>query len=373
VSAPITPLIVCGGSGTRLWPISRDARPKQFLRLLGTRSTFQETVLRTCDPALFNSPVIIANRDHHSIVTNQLEQIGVRQSEVVLEPEQRGSGPAILAGTLKIASKRGHNAVVLALAADHLITDVDGFRRTCREALASAEKGAIVTFGIVPDHPATGYGYIKPDHDRSQSVLTVRAFVEKPDSLVASRYVTQGYMWNSGNFLFRADSLADEYRRCDSGSAVAVGKAMALAKVKSNVVNLDADAFARAAHQSIDHAVMERTARALVVPANHDWADIGSWQALHKLLSKKGPDGSVSPLRGLTINPGHVRTFLPPASRDEYWIVAGGNGRLAIAGEERALQTHDFVLIAAGTVCRIASEGEDDLRVVTVPASILTG
>jgi mannose-1-phosphate guanylyltransferase len=156
----ITPLIMCGGAGTRLWPASREGRPKQFLRLFGPYSTFQETVRRVSDPSVFDKPIVLTNADYRFLVLEELAEIGI-EAEIALEPMRRDSGPAIAAGAV-LAARRDPKTVVLALAADHLVTDVAGFVDACRDGLPAAESGRIVTFGVTPDHPATGYGYIQP-------------------------------------------------------------------------------------------------------------------------------------------------------------------------------------------------------------------
>jgi mannose-1-phosphate guanylyltransferase/mannose-6-phosphate isomerase len=346
--------------------------PKQFLPLFSGRSSFQETVCRISEPKLFGQALIVTHRDYLHIVERQLETLAV-PADIVLESERCGSGPAILAGAMRSAQLHGPDAVVLALAADHIIWDVNGFHRACGEGLASATTGSIVTFGIAPDHPAIGYGYISPDRSRGQSVWPVRRFVEKPNSMAASSYVREGYLWNSGNLLFRPSSLEHEYRRHDQATAIAVSEAVMRAEVSGNAVSLDAEAFAGARHRSIDHAVMERTNGAVVVPAHHDWADIGSWDALHKVLSRKEPVAIVSPVRALTIEPGTAKTFIASTPDDEYWIPAAGSGTMIIAGERRTLGATDIVQIEAGAVCLVENEAEDDLRILTVPSGILSG
>src|SRR5882757_190028 len=201
----IIPLIMCGGAGTRLWPASREVHPKQFLPLFGTRSTFQETLLRVSDAALFERPIIITNNAYRFMVLEQLAEIGI-VADVLLEPMRRDSGPAIVAGAA-FAQGRDSDAVVLALAADHVVRDTAAFIVACREGLVAAENGRIVTFGVRPERPATEYGYVSPGEVVSGEVRAVAKFVEKPDSVKAAEYITAGYLWNSGNFMFRASVL----------------------------------------------------------------------------------------------------------------------------------------------------------------------
>lgn len=357
----ITPLIVCGGSGSRLLPISRETLPKQFVPLFGEYSTFQETVLRVSDPSLFAPPIIVTHRDYQGHVERQLHDLRI-PAEIVLEPERRGSGPAILAGAIHIAAKS--NDAVLALAADHVVRDVDGFRRTCGSALAVAETGVIVTFGIVPDHPATGYGYIEPGAALSASAHSVSRFVEKPDEQNARRYVKDGFLWNSGNFLFRASTLVEEYRRFDVATVDAVSKAVQLAAGAGEVLQLDGGAFARSTARSIDYAVMEKTARAAVVRAEFDWMDIGSWAAIHRLLVREG-DIAGSLVKSLTLPPNAVLVAPEPSRQAEYWIVAEGAARIGGA----RLDADEFAHLPAGAQATIANIGEGELRIVRARAN----
>ena len=203
MSSPIIPILLGGGAGTRLWPVSRDALPKQFLPLMGGRSTYQETLLRVRNP-LFATPIVITGPNFHFFARRQAEEVGV-EATVVIEPARRDSAPAIAAAT-EIAAARDPQAVVLALAADHIIPDVEAFHATCLAGRAIADTGRIVTFGIKPTEPKTSYGYILPGEALGNGgVYAVKAFVEKPDVATATRYVREGYLWNSGNFLFRAD------------------------------------------------------------------------------------------------------------------------------------------------------------------------
>ena len=280
----IIPLIMCGGAGTRLWPASREVRPKQFLPLFGKRSTFQETLLRVSEASLFERPIIITNAAYRFMVLEQLAEIGI-EADVLLEPTRRDSGPAIAAGAA-FAQARDGDAVVLALAADHVVRDTPAFLAACREGLTAAESGRIVTFGVKPERAATEYGYINPGEAVSGEVRAVAKFVEKPDQATAEQYIEAGYLWNSGNFMFRAVVLLDEYRKFDAGSVQAVVDAVAKAGRDLGFITLNSDAFAAAKAISIDYAVMEKTARAAVVPVSCGWSDVGSWHAVWELSDK---------------------------------------------------------------------------------------
>jgi len=228
---------------------------------------------------MFAPPIVITGPNFHFFARRQAEEVGV-DATVVIEPMRRDSGPAIAAATA-IAAARDPQAVVLALAADHIILDVDAFHDTCRAGLAAAQAGRIVTFGIKPTEPKTSYGYILPGEAiGNDSVHTVKSFVEKPDAATATRYLREGYLWNSGNFLFRADVLLSELERLEPEIASAVKAAVAGASDDLGFVRLQQEAFARAPQKSIDYAVMEKTDRAAVVTGNFRWSDIGSWDAL---------------------------------------------------------------------------------------------
>ncbi|WP_426441760.1 mannose-1-phosphate guanylyltransferase/mannose-6-phosphate isomerase [Bradyrhizobium genosp. P] len=292
----IIPLIMCGGAGTRLWPASREVHPKQFLSLFGARSTFQETLLRVADADLFERPIVITNEAYRFMVLEQLAEIG-READVLLEPMRRDSGPAIAAGAA-FAETRDRDAVVLALAADHLVRDTHAFVAACREGLVAAEAGRIVTFGVKPERPATEYGYINPGEVVAGEVRAVTKFVEKPDAATATGYIASGYLWNSGNFMFRAAMLLDEYRNFDADSIASVEQSVAKAGRDLGFVKLDAAAFAAAKAISIDYAVMEKTAYAAVVPVACGWSDIGSWRQVWELSDK---DSQGNAARGVAV------------------------------------------------------------------------
>jgi mannose-1-phosphate guanylyltransferase/mannose-6-phosphate isomerase len=278
-SPPIIPVILAGGTGTRLWPISRDTMPKQFLPLVGERSTFQEALARVSDTALFAAPIVMTSDAFRFFARRQAQEVGLEPT-VVLEPLRRDSAAAIAAAAT-IARARDPAAIVLTLAADHVIFDLDLFRAACLAGRDAAEEGRIVTFGIRPSGPKTGYGYIRPgDALGPDGVHAVAAFVEKPDEATAARYVADGYLWNSGNFLFRADVLLDELARYAPEVAQAAEAAVARATTDLGFVRLDADAFAKAPQTSIDYALMERTDRAAVVEGRFRWSDIGNWAAV---------------------------------------------------------------------------------------------
>jgi mannose-1-phosphate guanylyltransferase/mannose-6-phosphate isomerase len=281
--AKIIPVIMCGGAGTRLWPVSRESMPKQFVPLVGEGSTFQQVMTRVSDPELFSRPIVITNADFRFVVAEQLRDRGIA-ADIVLEPIRRDSGPAVAVSAL-LASDRDPDALVLVLAADHVIGKLEEFRRACRCAAQTAAEGRIVTFGIRPTCAATNYGYIRPGRRlNGASVHAVDAFVEKPDASAAAQYVTDHYLWNSGNFLFHAATMWQEIENFEPLMAQSAKSAVAAATRDLDFLRLAPEHFARAPRKSIDYAVMERTERAAVVPADLGWSDIGSWSTVWDLL-----------------------------------------------------------------------------------------
>jgi mannose-1-phosphate guanylyltransferase/mannose-6-phosphate isomerase len=296
--AKIIPVIMCGGSGTRVWPESRESRPKQFISLIGEKSTFQSIVGVLGDREIFAEPIVITNNAYRFVVAEQLEEIGARAT-IVLEPMRRDSGPAV-AVAASLAAGSDSQAVVAVLAADHVFGDSALFAKLCWEAGLAAAGGAIVTFGIKPDHPATGYGYIRAGEpiDAAGKVRKVAAFVEKPDAATAQRFVEEGYLWNSGNFIFRADVMLDELKRFEPEMASAAAGAVAKATSDLGFLLLDAENFAQAPKKSIDYAVMERTDKAAVIGADVGWSDVGLWTTVWRLSER---DGDGNSLRGKAV------------------------------------------------------------------------
>ncbi|SJZ42206.1 mannose-1-phosphate guanylyltransferase / mannose-6-phosphate isomerase [Enhydrobacter aerosaccus] len=277
MTALITPIILVGGSGKRLWPLSRESMPKQFVPLLGERSTFQQTLLRVGDKSLFGRPVIATNENYRFMAEQQARELGI-EIDLLIEPSRRDSGPAI--GAAAAYAKSLGTEAVLALASDHLIIGEEEFRAGCRDGLAAVRQGGIVTFGIPPTEPKTDYGYIRLGSEKIGDVRKVAAFVEKPDAQTALRYISEGLLWNSGNFLFSPALLLAEMARFEPAMATAVEEAVAKARRDGATVFLNADAFAQAPAKSIDYAVMERTDKCWVVPARFSWSDLGTWGAM---------------------------------------------------------------------------------------------
>ena len=286
----ILPVIMCGGSGTRVWPESRESLPKQFIPLVGDDSTFQ-MAMEVLSDDLFEMPVVISNHAYRFLIGEQLLKMN-RLAHIVLEPEARDSGPAV-AVAAELAARMAPDTIVAVLAADHVVRDRQGFVALCRAAAAAARDGHIVTLGIKPNHPATGYGYIKPGAALGGGVFKLDRFVEKPDKPTAERYGEQGFLWNSGNFFFRADVMQAELRDFEPAMLAAAAEAVARSRVDLDFTVLDAESFAQATKKSIDYAVMERTRKAAVVPADIGWSDVGNWSAVWELSERDGDGNSI--------------------------------------------------------------------------------
>jgi len=288
----IQPVIMCGGSGTRVWPESRETLPKQFIPLVGERSTFQTTMQMLADPA-FETPIIISNKDYRFLLADQLREIGA-EAEIILEPTRRDSGPAV-AVAAGLAARRAPDTVVVVLAADHVVRDRPGLVQLCKKAGEAASEGYIVTLGIKPDNPATGYGYLRPGAPiaAGSEVLKLEAFVEKPDRETAQKYIDAGYYWNSGNFIFRADVMQSEIAQFEPAMAEAAEAAIEGAQKDLGFLVLDGVAFERAPKKSIDYAVMEKTDKAALIPADIGWSDVGTWRAVWELSERDEAGNSV--------------------------------------------------------------------------------
>ncbi len=275
----VTPVILCGGAGTRLWPVSREKMPKHFVPLIGDKTTFKQVVERVSRNGLFAPPIIITNSDFRFVVAEQTRACGVK-AIIILEPERRDSAAAIAAAA-QFAVKRNSDAILLVVAADHLIPDIEEFEAACHAALPAARGGSIVTFGVKPTYPASGYGYIRPKPPTDGSaVRQVEAFVEKPDEATAKRYIEGGYLWNSGNFMFRADVMLRELSRFEPAIASAAKDAVQNLVADLDFFRLPEGPFSGAPRKSIDYAIMERTEHASVLPVNFRWSDVGNWTSV---------------------------------------------------------------------------------------------
>jgi mannose-1-phosphate guanylyltransferase / mannose-6-phosphate isomerase len=290
----VHPVILAGGTGSRLWPLSRVLYPKQFLPLIGERTMLQETVLRFADTNMFAAPIVLCNDEHRFIVAEQLRAIDRDPDAIVLEPAARSTAPAAAIAALRVA-EQDPEGLLLILPADHVIRKPEAFAVAVGRA-AKAADGRLVTFGIKPKTPETGYGYIKQGKPIAgfKGAYAIAKFVEKPSLATAKKFLAGGgYAWNSGIFLFGAQAFLDELEKFEPKMLADCRAAVAAGKRDLDFIRLDADAFGRIKANSIDYAVMERTRLGAVVPIEMGWNDIGSWTALWD-LGRKDRDGNVS-------------------------------------------------------------------------------
>lgn len=330
----IVPVILCGGSGTRLWPLSVPARPKPFLPLLGQETLFQATLTRCADEALFAPPLLVTGKDQLPLVESQLGDREV--GGILVEPDAKSTAPAIALA----ADRLPEDAVMLVCPSDHHIADVAAFHQAARKAAVLAQQGWLVAFGIAPDRPETGYGYVQCGEALADGFKVAR-FVEKPDRSRAEAFLEDGgYCWNGGIFAFRAGTFLEELARHRAEMAGAVRAAVANGQEDGVRFHPDAAAFARIAAESVDYAVMEETSRAAMVEADMGWSDIGNWQALRDARGA-GSDGNV--IRGsaelLDCRDVMVETDGPRVSvvgLDDVIVVVSGGEVLVTSGKGAA-------------------------------------
>ena len=333
----IVPVILAGGTGTRLWPRSRTALPKQFLNLIGDRSLLVETVSRFEGDERFTPPLIAGAAEHGFMVARELEGAGIKPLAILAEPEKRNTAPAIAAVAEFVRANEGPAAILAIMPADHIVRDPSGLRSALVAAASAAADGRIVTIGITPSEPATGYGYIEVGAplEGHEGVHKVLRFVEKPDSGTAEVYLAAGnYLWNAGMFVARADTLIAEMEEKCPEIVPAARAAVQAASVTNGVTTLDRQSLVRAPSISFDYAVMEKTARAAVVPADIGWTDVGSWSALWEVLDKDEAGNTIT---------GDVH------AQDCYDNHLESDGRLVVAlGLKRMMvvQTRDATLVA---------------------------
>ncbi len=330
LKAKLQPVLLSGGSGTRLWPLSREAYPKQFLALAGDDTMLQATWRRVADLA-DAAPIVVAGEEHRFLVAEQLRQVGAPTPAILLEPIGRNTAPAIAAAALQ-ALRDGEDPLLLVLPSDHVVRDADAFRAAVRAAMPAAEQGALVTFGIMPDAPETGFGYIEAE--RGEGVQRVLRFVEKPDAVTAQTYLDAGgYYWNSGMFLLRASRYLEELRKFRADIVGGAQAAFDAAQRDGDFIRLDKAAFAACPADSIDYAVMEKTDAAMVLPVDIGWNDVGSWSALWEVSEQDG-DGNA-----------HHGDVISIDSRNSY---AYARRMVALVGVDDlvVVETDDAVLVA---------------------------
>jgi mannose-1-phosphate guanylyltransferase/mannose-6-phosphate isomerase len=331
----ITPVLLSGGSGTRLWPLSRALYPKQFLALAGDGTLFQAALQRVGDLAKGQAPLVVCNEEHRFLAAEQLREVGQEGATLLLEPEGKSTAPAAALAALE-AAEVDPEALLLVLPADHVIEDPEAFRHAVLGGVPTAQEGGLVTFGIEPRSPETGFGYIRArSRVASGEVAAVAEFVEKPDADRAQAFLESGdYFWNSGMFLFRADAYLAELERHAPAVLEACRRAMAGSRRDMDFIRPDAAAFTDSPADSIDYAVMEATDRAYVVPIRTGWSDVGSWSALQE-VEPADEDGNV--IVGDVLSQGNQNCYLRAESR-----------LLAVAGlsNQVVVETGDAVLVA---------------------------
>ena len=337
VSTPLIPVILCGGTGTRLWPLSRASYPKQYWPLGGSgdETLLQQTQQRLEGIEALGAPLLICNDDHRFIVAEQMRQLGVEPESILLEPMGRNTAPAVCVAALR-ATARGEDPLLLVLAADHVIREPEKFRATVEAGIPAAEAGRLVTFGIVPTAPETGYGYIESAEAlNASSPVPIARFVEKPDRATAEQFLASGrFTWNSGMFLFRASAMLAELERLAPELVSCCRSALEHDTPDLQFLRLDREAFAQCPSVALDVAVMERTPLGSVLPLDAGWSDVGSWSALWE-TADQDENGNV--LRGRVISEGSRNCYL----RSEHRLVVGlGVENLVV------VETDDAVLIA---------------------------
>ena len=320
----IVPVILSGGSGTRLWPLSRKQYPKQYLPLASDNTMLQETILRLKGLDNLADPIIVCNADHRFLVAEQCQQIDIQNPTILLEPVGRNTAPAIAAAALQ-SLKDLDGSMLLVLSADHVIQDIELFHQAINIASQQAQDGKLATFGIVPTNANTGYGYIKSSEENNNGAYKVEEFVEKPDLKTAQTYLEQGnYFWNSGMFMFKADVLIDELTTHSSDIVNSVNNAINNATQDLDFIRLDKQAFESSPSDSIDYALMEKSDNVVVVPLDAQWNDIGAWPALYD-IGNKDANGNVT--KGDVIIQDTTSTYI---NADHHMVVAIGVDNLII-------------------------------------------
>lgn len=332
----IIPVILAGGSGTRLWPMSRQHYPKQLLKLFGDKTMLQQTILRLNGVANLAPPIVVCNEEHRFMVAEQLHEIGQGRGSIILEPVARNTAPALALAAIH-AKSLAENPILLVLSADHMIKDVNAFHIALDDAITAAQSGHLATFGVNPTRPETGYGYIKTKMDSSVASIfyPVAQFVEKPDLLTAEKYLAEGcYYWNSGMFVFQTNIFLSELAQQSSDVVHAAEQAKLKAVQDLDFIRVDRESFSQAPNISIDYALMEKSNNVVCVPFNAGWSDVGDWKSFWDLSEK---DDSGNSLIGDSIDIGSTNTLV--FSQDKLVATLGVNNLMII-------NTPDAVLVA---------------------------
>jgi mannose-1-phosphate guanylyltransferase len=325
----IVPVILSGGSGTRLWPLSRSEYPKQFIDLINDSTLFQNTIERL--PNELEKPLIICNEEHRFLAAEQLRQIHTKSNGIILEPVGKNTAPAIALAALKL-NKKFDDPILLVLSADHLIQDIIAFHEAINIAKTIALNNKMVAFGVLPDKAETGYGYIEIDASESDDYFKIKSFKEKPNKKDSQKYLDSGnYLWNSGMFMFKCSTYLSELEKFEPNILYACKKSIQNEHKDLDFIRLNNKEFAKCDSKSIDYAVMEKTAKSVVVPLDANWSDIGSWEAL---FSSKEKDLNGNVIEGDVVLDNVKNTFAISSNR---LIAATGISNLIIVDTEDAL------------------------------------
>lgn len=336
-SSWVVPVILCGGSGKRLWPVSRKSNPKQFQRLYSKNSLLQETILRADSIDELANPLLICNGDHKFLISEQLDEVGMSPLAVMCEPSSRGTGPALCAAA-SMLYEQNPDAIMLVMPSDHRIGNAEAFKEAVQTAREAASRGRLVLFGAVPTRPETGYGYIRAGQKMKKlnDAFNVSSFVEKPDAVTAQSYMDDGrYLWNCGIFMFPVATLLEEFSKYTPDISQMSAAALDKGQIEDEHIHLEAAAFAKAPDISVDRAVLENTKRCAVVKVDMDWSDIGTWHSL-RLSQPADADGNVA----------NGRTLLDRVSNS--YIHANGRLVAAVGVDDLVVvDTEDALLISS--------------------------
>lgn len=333
----ITPVILSGGSGTRLWPLSRQSYPKQFVSMLGDKTLFQAAAQRMSGK-IFDKPLVITNSDFRFIVTQQLQKIGIDPGPILIEPQARNTAPAVLAAALYLFEKNP-KAVMLVAPSDHIIADNIAFQTVIQKGLLEIKKGRIVTFGITPTHAETAYGYLELDGENDDEATPLRRFIEKPTLIRAEEMIENGgFLWNAGIFLFNVTDIIDAFKVHAAALLSDVHQAVATIEIDIGFCRLGTAAWAEVDDISIDHAIMEKASNLSVVPFNSAWSDLGGWDAVWR-SSEKDENGVNSSLNSTTID---CKNTLLRSESEDLQIVGIGLKNIVVVGMKDAILVADM-------------------------------
>lgn len=359
----ITPIILAGGSGTRLWPISRKSYPKQFAKLFDNETLFQKTVLRvnSAKNINFNPPIIVTNNDFRFIVSQQLQEVSIDPEAIIIEPEPKNTAAAILAGVI-YAKSQNHEAILLVLSSDHLIPDIEYFHGAILRGVKCVNNGNIITFGIVPTHPETGYGYLKLSDDADIVAAKVLRFEEKPEKNRAIKMIKdKSFLWNAGIFLFSVSDIIQAFEHYCRNILLAVNRSFYSATTDLDFIRLEKENWKKIPNISIDYAIMEKTNNLMAIPYHGKWKDLGDWNAIHS-ESEQDLDGVALSQNALAID---CKNSLIRSESERQRIVGIGLENIL------AISMNDAVLVAHKNYSQNIKEVVLDLEAKQIPQATL--